>query len=349
MKDFWLQNGTSALIASLMTSSRNKKYVAVQASVCPNVIAAIFLSEYEPWFVDIDKENYGLSVTSLENAINHVSAVICVHAYGIPSNIKEVHKLCIKHNVPLIEDCAQAEGACISGKSVGSFGDYAVFSYGAGKILDLEGGGRVVGNTEKALDELQYAIKSFDCNIDTESLDKINQFYKKIYNSYYLSPPEACVIKFSKILKQQMLIKATSLSVKKIDEINKAIDVLETNILVRLEKVEYYKRLLRNTKEIKIPELPEGAVPWRFNILMEPEKRNLILKSMLSKGMNVSSWYPDISKYLSPDVFKAENLIVTKWVGDRILNLWLDCNTELNTIKGNCNYINTIIRDSYCV
>ena len=228
MKDFWLQNGTSALIASLMTSSRNKKYVAVQASVCPNVIAAIFLSEYEPWFVDIDKENYGLSVTSLENAINHVSAVICVHAYGIPSNIKEVHKLCIKHNVPLIEDCAQAEGACISGKSVGSFGDYAVFSYGAGKILDLEGGGRVVGNTEKALDELQYAIKSFDCNIDTESLDKINQFYKKIYNSYYLSPPEACVIKFSKILKQQMLIKATSLSVKKIDEINKAIDVLET-------------------------------------------------------------------------------------------------------------------------
>ena len=107
--------------------------------------------------------------------------------------------------------------------------------------------------------------------------------------------------------------------------------------------------MLRNTKEIKIPELPEGAVPWRFNILMEPEKRNLILKSMLSKGMNVSSWYPDISKYLSPDVFKAENLIVTKWVGDRILNLWLDCNTELNTIKGNCNYINTIIRDSYCV
>lgn len=66
-----------------------------------------------PVFIDSDYESWNMSPEALERAFKKypkVKAVIVVHLYGIPANLKEISAICKKHNVPLVEDAAGSSG-----------------------------------------------------------------------------------------------------------------------------------------------------------------------------------------------------------------------------------------------
>jgi dTDP-4-amino-4,6-dideoxygalactose transaminase len=107
----------------------------------------------EPIFADVLEEEYTINPSLIEGLItNKTKAIIPVHLYGLPARMHEILAIAKKHNLKVIEDCAQAHGAEIGGQKVGSFGDAASFSFYPGKNLGAYGdaGGMVTNDSDLA-------------------------------------------------------------------------------------------------------------------------------------------------------------------------------------------------------
>ncbi|MCS6955811.1 MAG: DegT/DnrJ/EryC1/StrS family aminotransferase, partial [Candidatus Calescibacterium sp.] len=104
-----------------------------------------------PVFVDVEEDYYCLNPDLVEAKITErTKAIIPVHFYGQPADMPRIMQIAQKHNLKIIEDCAQAHGAEISGKKVGTWGDAASFSFYPGKNLGAYGdAGAMVTNNEE--------------------------------------------------------------------------------------------------------------------------------------------------------------------------------------------------------
>jgi dTDP-4-amino-4,6-dideoxygalactose transaminase len=92
-----------------------------------------------PVFVDVD-EYYSMNIPLAEKKINSKTrAIIPVHLYGHPADMPAVMQLAEKHDLKVIEDCAQSHGAEINGKRTGTWGHAASFSFYPGKNLGAYG------------------------------------------------------------------------------------------------------------------------------------------------------------------------------------------------------------------
>jgi dTDP-4-amino-4,6-dideoxygalactose transaminase len=111
----------------------------------------------KPVFVDIDPKTFNIDLTKIEQAITpKTKAVIPVHLFGQPVDMPALKKICDKHNLKIIEDCAQSFGAHINGKQTGSFGDLGAFSFFPSKNLGCYGdGGLVTTNNDKLADKIR--------------------------------------------------------------------------------------------------------------------------------------------------------------------------------------------------
>jgi dTDP-4-amino-4,6-dideoxygalactose transaminase len=107
----------------------------------------------KPVYVDIDDATFNLDPKLIERAITpRTRAVLPVHLYGHPFDVDAILAVCRKHNLPLVEDAAQAHGAKYKGKIVGTFGQISCFSFYPGKNLGAcgEGGALVTSNASFA-------------------------------------------------------------------------------------------------------------------------------------------------------------------------------------------------------
>ena len=107
----------------------------------------------KPVFVDIDPDFYSIDVSKIEERITeNTKCIIPVHLYGHPADMESIMALANKHNLKVLEDCAQAHGATFNGKKIGTFGHAASFSFYPGKNLGAYGdaGGMVTNDPEIA-------------------------------------------------------------------------------------------------------------------------------------------------------------------------------------------------------
>lgn len=133
-------NGTDALFYLLKAMNFEKgSNVIVPANTFIATAEAVVSNGLEVRFADID-EDYTISPESVESLIDErTGAVVAVHLYGLPAKINELRKITEKKGIKLIEDAAQAHGAEVDGKRVGSLADGAVFSFYPGKVLGAAG------------------------------------------------------------------------------------------------------------------------------------------------------------------------------------------------------------------
>ena len=110
-----------------------------------------------PVFVDCEADTWEIDPSKIESVITaKTKAVIGVHLYGQPFDIDAVKAICDKHNLFLIEDAAQAQGARYKGKAVGVFGEMACFSFYPGKNLGACGeAGGISTNKEEYVKHLR--------------------------------------------------------------------------------------------------------------------------------------------------------------------------------------------------
>jgi len=204
-------NGTDAIELALKSFDISKSdMIATVANAGAYTTNAILAIGAKPFFLDVDSETFNTTIDEVSRAIKAgVKAVVATHLYGLAiQEISEIAKLCSKHSVYLLEDCAQSHGAKVYNKFTGTFGDAAAFSFYPTKNLGAlgDGGAVVTNNSEIAtkvrglrqygwttkykieiagarnsrLDEIQAAI----LQIFLPSLDLTNEKRRQIANRY---------------------------------------------------------------------------------------------------------------------------------------------------------------------
>ena len=139
-------SGTDALILALRSLNIGAGDEVITSSFSFFATAeAISSVGARPVFVDIDPENYLMDLNLIENAVTQKSkAILPVHLFGYPQDMDKINEIAQKHNLKVIEDCAQASGASWRGKPVGSFGDVGCFSFFPTKNLGAAGDGGAI-------------------------------------------------------------------------------------------------------------------------------------------------------------------------------------------------------------
>lgn len=148
-----VNSGTAALHATLMCLGIGPgDQVIVPANTFFATPEAVSLTGAEPVFVDCDKQYYNIDVDKIETAVSQrTKAVIAVHLYGQPAPLDEIKAVTDRHNLLLIEDCAQAHLAEFREKPVGTHGAAGCFSFYPGKNLGAYGEGGAVLTDDEAL------------------------------------------------------------------------------------------------------------------------------------------------------------------------------------------------------
>ena len=156
-----VNNGTSALHIVFMAINMSRgDEVIIPANTFIATPASVSLQGGKPVFVDCSEDDFNIDVDKIEKAITpKTKAILPVHLYGQPAQIGRINEIAKKHNLVVVEDCAQAHMAEFEGKKVGNFGISGCFSFYPGKNLGAYGeGGAVICNDEEFWKRIQ-AIK----------------------------------------------------------------------------------------------------------------------------------------------------------------------------------------------
>ena len=202
-------NGLDALFLSLkaLGIQQGDEVIVPSNTYIATALAVTYVGA-TPVFVEPDIKTFNIDPTKIEAAITEKTKVIMpVHLYGQACDMDPIMETAKKHNLFVVEDCAQAHGAKYKGKIIGSFGDAAGFSFYPGKNLGALGdAGAVVTNSEEVakkiralgnygsdykyhhimqgnnsrLDELQAAFLA----AKLPYLDKVNEERRNIANKY---------------------------------------------------------------------------------------------------------------------------------------------------------------------
>ncbi|MBD3186005.1 DegT/DnrJ/EryC1/StrS family aminotransferase [Candidatus Bathyarchaeota archaeon] len=121
-----------------------------------------------PVFADVDSRTYNIHSESIREKISDsTAAIVVVHLAGNPARMDEILALAAEHDLPVIEDCAQAYGAKAKGKNVGTVGNIGCFSLNAFKHISSGDGGFIITNDKELyLRAHNFADKSYD-RLDT--------------------------------------------------------------------------------------------------------------------------------------------------------------------------------------
>lgn len=162
----------------------------------------IIFERAKPVFADIDERTYNIDPKKLEKAITKkTKAIILVHLFGQPCDMKAIMIISKKKGIPIIEDACEAAGATYNGKRVGSFGKAAVFAFYPNKQITTGEGGIIVTNDTRFAKDCRswrnqgrddsgewlnhvnigynYRLNEMSCALGIEQLKKINFILKK--------------------------------------------------------------------------------------------------------------------------------------------------------------------------
>lgn len=110
----------------------------------------VILAGARPVLVDVDRETWCIDPAKVEERITpRTRAIMVVHMYGHPCDMRRIMEIARRHRLYVIEDCAQAHGAEVEGRKVGTFGDAGCFSFYGNKILTTGEGGMLVCNDKE--------------------------------------------------------------------------------------------------------------------------------------------------------------------------------------------------------
>ncbi|MGI5274478.1 DegT/DnrJ/EryC1/StrS family aminotransferase [Nonomuraea sp. CA-218870] len=157
-----VDNGTNAVKLALQALGvgRGDEVVTVSNTAAPTVVAIDAVGAV-PVFADVDPRTYLMDVAQVEAAITpRTRCLLPVHLYGQCVDLGPLERLAARHDLVILEDCAQAHGARHRGRPAGSLGHAAAFSFYPTKVLGAYGDGGAVITSDaavgRALRRLRY-------------------------------------------------------------------------------------------------------------------------------------------------------------------------------------------------
>ena len=290
--------GASAIYLLLRHLGENG-VLLVPANVC---YAALYPALYAGWslrFCDVDPITGHLTESLVHQALEQgpADALLLPHMYGQPiAQLPQITALCKSKGLWTIEDCASAMGAQAQNYAVGQLGDYAVYSTGYAKTIEVGFGGLLVSKKDPLLwaNELEQQLPLYSPQIQhTETL--FSRLYRVLRNqgegvleqAVYAALPEGARSAFLFRLRE-----------KEKQQVRQAIGDLQT-------EVERRRNCLRDCQAafeeqglgrwLRLYPYTEGAVPWRLVFFTEPELHQPLIDACLEAGLPVSDWYPRVT------------------------------------------------------
>ncbi len=287
-----VNSGTDALFLALLGAGIGKgdEVITVANTAIPTV-AAIVATGAAPRFVDVNEKTALIDCDKIAVAItSKTRAILPVHLYGNPVPMKKVMEIASSHNLTVIEDCAQAHGACIDSQRVGSFGHLSCFSFYPTKNLGAYGdAGMILTNNDDLAKKLvllrQYGEEKRYHTIVSGFNSRLDELQAAI-----------------------LLVK-----LKYLDQWNKK----------RKEIVEQYKRGIKNPKITFIHETQNGSsVHHLFVVRTSP--RGVFQEYLQSHGIGTALHYPiplHLQKAYSYLGYKEGDFPITEKVVREIVSL----------------------------
>jgi len=157
-----LNSGLDALIIAFRTLGIGVgDEVIVPANTYIASVLGVTENKAKPIFIEPD-EFYNMDASKIELAITpKTKAILAVHLYGQPANMREIVKIAHKHNLYIVEDCAQAHGAKFDGQMVGTFGDISCYSFYPTKNMGGIGDGGAIITQNEEIDKKVRMIRNY--------------------------------------------------------------------------------------------------------------------------------------------------------------------------------------------
>ncbi|MDD7804233.1 MAG: DegT/DnrJ/EryC1/StrS aminotransferase family protein [Endozoicomonas sp. (ex Botrylloides leachii)] len=181
-----LANGTLALDLALQSL---KVGVGDEVIVTPRTFIAsassIVNAGAKPVFADVHQDSQNITADTIRAVLTErTKAVICVHLAGLPCDMDPIMALAVKHNLYVIEDCAQAHGAKYKGRSVGSIGHIGAWSFCQDKIMTTGGEGGMVTTNDEALWKVMWSFKDHGKCYDAVYKAQHPRGFRWLHNSF---------------------------------------------------------------------------------------------------------------------------------------------------------------------
>jgi len=258
-----LNSGTDALIIALKSCGigPGDEVITVPNSFYATLEAILHVGAV-PVFVDVDSKTALINIDLIQNKISpRTKAIIPVHLYGQPVDLKPLLAIAREHNIFVIEDACQAHGSLYQGKKAGAWGDVGCFSFYPGKNLGALGDAGALVTPHKEIAEIAKKLRNHGGNI------KYHHDFLG-YNSR-LDGLQAAFL---------------SLKLKSLDTWNEQ----------RVQKAHYYCDKLKSLDWIQPLQVESDRTSnyHLFVIQVPPQKRDLIRNMLQAAGVETAIHYP---------------------------------------------------------
>jgi dTDP-4-amino-4,6-dideoxygalactose transaminase len=155
---FLVSSGKGALtvILKALAAGSTRRRVVIPAYTCFSVPSAVIKAGLEVVLCDVDPETLDFKFDELETLLNEQAlCVLPTHLFGFSADVDRVKRLCEGRGIVVVEDAAQAMGARVGDRLVGTLGDSAFFSLGRGKNLTSGTGGIILTRSSRLTDAIQ--------------------------------------------------------------------------------------------------------------------------------------------------------------------------------------------------
>ncbi|MCW8803219.1 MAG: DegT/DnrJ/EryC1/StrS aminotransferase family protein [Ignavibacteriaceae bacterium] len=286
-----VSNGTVALHLALLALG----IVAGDEVIVPTFtyIASVNAIKYvnaKPIFIDSNPQTWQINPSKIREKISHrTKAIMAVHIYGHPCDMKEIKKIAEEYNLYIIEDCAEAIGSYYNNKHAGNFGEISTFSFFGNKTITTGEGGMVCTN-DKNLHDLVVRLKG-------QGLAAGREYFHDIIGYNYRMTNICAAIGFAQLERISEILNEKE---RIISEYKKALKNLPVNIHQEVGNVKHSY--------------------WMFTILASSEKEKIELRSYLAEnGIETRPAFHPI--HTMPMYIDGNSYQVAEDLGKRGINL----------------------------
>jgi len=263
-----LNSGTSCLHAAFLAYEigNNDEVIVPSFSFISTANSVLFVNA-NPVFADIEETTFGLDPTTLQDKMSNKTKAITPMDYGgLSCKILEIKEIAERRDIPIIEDAAEALGATVNNKKVGSISETAIFSFCGNKVLTTGEGGALVTNSSTIYEKVKL----------------IRSHGRQDSSNYFSNPIKSNYVELGYNWRMSSITAALGISqLSKLDKL----------IKMRQENASFITKKISKFSDIQVPKIPKGyehvfqmyTIRLKSKEIRDQLQNHLIQKKIFSK------------------------------------------------------------------
>lgn len=310
-------NGTAAIHLALLALGIGKgDEVIVSSLTFISPVNAIKYVGAEPVFADICEDTWVMDADKIEQLITpKTKAIMPVHIYGHPVDMKKIMDIAKKHNLYVIEDATESLGAECNGENVGTIGDIGCFSFNGNKLITTGAGGMLVTNNQELGDRAKFLSTQTKIVTDNKS------FYHPEIGYNFRMPNILAAMGCAQL------------------------ELIDDYIDKKRQHAKKYNELLKANKNVNTPAEKEWAknAYWLYSIVLKDGygiSRDELIKKLAENEIESRPFFMPIHNMPPYKDCKHGDMIITNKIYDNGINLPSSVGLTDKEIEKVCEIIN---------